>query len=240
MRYQEKVVMSGKILEYYRYSKPIFRGFKKNEKDKEKIKLDEESKTDPTLSSSNEKRDDNIIRAKTKIKRLVNSNSDMNKFVTLTFRKNITDIEIANKYFTNFIKKLKYKYLDLKYLVIPEFQKRGAVHYHLLCNLNFIPNKKLSEIWGHGFIKINRIKNVSSIGSYVSKYLTKDIKMSRKKNFFYSKNLNLPQEFVDKVEVENLSSFYNLPDSKPEYETIFSNEYVGNVEYKQFNLEKLT
>lgn len=40
-----------------------------------------------------------------------------------------------------------------------EFQKRGAIHYHLLCNLPFVSSKELAEIWTHGFIKIKKIED---------------------------------------------------------------------------------
>lgn len=62
-------------------------------------------------------------------------------FWTFTFAENLTDIDEANKKFKNwrdsFTRYLKRKYgIEFKYLGVPEFQKRGAVHYHLLTNLD--------------------------------------------------------------------------------------------------------
>ena len=78
-----------------------------------------------------------------------NYKTEWKSFITLTFGDNICDIEQANKYFslwtkryTNFCKKYGH---ELKYLGVPEFQKRGAVHYHLLlnvpCGTIFLPNQ---------------------------------------------------------------------------------------------------
>ncbi|WP_452176556.1 rolling circle replication-associated protein, partial [Kordiimonas lipolytica] len=64
------------------------------------------------------------------------------------------DVKESNYNFKKFIQRLNYKMdLKLKYSCVVEFQKRGAVHYHLLAyNLPFIENSKLAEIWGHGFV----------------------------------------------------------------------------------------
>lgn len=236
MYYTEKIVMSGKFLEYYRYSKALSKGFKK-EKPKSKLKQLEIDFSLPDIVIG--KRDDNISRTRTRIKRLVNSNLDLNKFVTLTFADNLKDIKTANRHFTNFIKKLKNKFSYLKYLAIIEFQKRGAVHYHFLCNLEYLPNAKLKEIWGHGFVRINKIKDVSNLGAYVCKYLNKDAgnkKMFGQKKYFYSKNLEEPQEFFNQKTINQLSDFYNLSELKPDYKSTFSNIYIGEVEYRQFSI----
>lgn len=239
MFYTEKIVMSGKFLEYYKYSKALCKDFKriKKEKLKNEPKQLEIDFSLPDIIIG--KRDDNISRTRTRIKRLVNSNPDMNKFVTLTFADNLKDIKTANRHFTNFIKKLKYKFSYLKYLAIIEFQKRGAVHYHFLCNLEYLPNAELNKIWGHGFVRINKIKDISNLGAYVCKYLGKDAnneKMFKQKKYFYSRNLEEPQKFYNEEAIKNLYNFYNLNNLKPDYKSIFSNKYTGEVEYRQFSI----
>jgi len=189
------------------------------------------------------KREDNISRARTKIRRLVNSNPDFSKFITLTFAENLQDIKIANRHFNKFIMRLKYQYPNLKYLSVIEFQKRGAIHYHFVCNLPRVENFLLRKIWKHGFVKINKIKKGSNLGAYVCKYLRKDMcnkKMFRKKKYFFSKNLEQPIKIFDSKTIKELSDFYNLSSAEPVYKTTFSNKYTGEVEYKQFSLKKLT
>ena len=116
------------------------------------------------------------------IKRIIDCNyDDKSTFLTLTFKENLQDIETANREFTLFIKRLK-RYLknqQLKYIATWELQQRGAIHYHLvLFSVPYIKNDKLSEIWGNGFIKINKIKETvknEAVGVYITKYFVKDL-----------------------------------------------------------------
>ena len=57
--------------------------------------------------------------------------------------------------------------------------------------------KELEKIWGHGFVKINKIDvdSKDNRGRYVSKYFSKDIDMKnyKQKAFFKSRNLKMPK-----------------------------------------------
>lgn len=109
---------------------------------------------------------------------------------------------------------------SLKYISIWERQQRGAIHYHvILFNLPFVDAKKLEEIWGNGFIRINLIeddkkekgkkkskkkqdKKASGIVSgYLTKYFIKDIdeRVRQKKAYFYSRNLERPKEQKERL-----------------------------------------
>ncbi|MCK5415933.1 hypothetical protein KAI92_00730, partial [Candidatus Parcubacteria bacterium] len=112
-------------------------------------------------------------RSTTIICNLVNCNECLNKFLTLTFAENVKDLNIANKEFTNFVKRIKKIYPYFLYVAVVEFHLRGAVHYHLVCNLEYIKKKRLEKIWGNGFLQINRIKNVNDLGRYFVKNFIK-------------------------------------------------------------------
>lgn len=113
---------------------------KKERKKKEVINKDQFVKIDRS----------NLIKTMTNLIDYVeNYKSEWKSFITLTFSDNVCDIDQANKYFslwtkryTNFCKKYGH---ELKYLGVPEFQKRGAVHYHLLlnvpCGTIFLPHQ---------------------------------------------------------------------------------------------------
>ncbi|HFU4138252.1 TPA: hypothetical protein ACGO73_002058, partial [Streptococcus suis] len=117
-----------------------------------------------------------------KIRYLINNNftgKPNELFVTLTYAENMTD---TNRLYTDikkFMMKLRYKYndvSDIDYLSVIEPQGRGAWHIHMLLRFNalssvFVPSHELAELWGHGFIKIERIQNVDNIGAYLSAYL---------------------------------------------------------------------
>lgn len=148
------------------------------------------------------------------IKRIIDCNfDDRSTFLTLTFKENIQDIERANREFTLFIKRLK-RYLknqQLKYIATWELQERGAIHYHLvLFSVPYIKNDKLFEIWGNGFIKINKIKETvktEAVGVYITKYFVKDLekKANQKKAYFCSRNLIKPKETKKKLDFDEMN-----------------------------------
>ncbi len=183
------------------------------------------------------------------IRRLANCNFDnlYDKFLTLTFADNMTNIAECNKLFKAFIRKLKSYKQDLKYLAVIEFQKRGAVHYHVLLNIPYIEQKQLQQMWGNGFVFINAITHVDNIGAYIVKYMTKDnndVRLMGKKAYLTSHNLKHPQKIInhnlkdfDKLE-NKLYYKYNLDNLKPEYEANFTSKILGDCTYKQYNLKR--
>lgn len=96
---------------------------------------------------------------------------------TITYKDNMTDSKVLYKDFELFMKKLKYKYKDVDYINVVEPQGRGAWHCHILLKFNsvkkiYIPNKEISEMWGHGFVTVKAIKrNIDNLGAYLSAYL---------------------------------------------------------------------
>lgn len=99
-------------------------------------------------------------------------------WITLTFGKNkVYNPKELYPIFTNFIKRFRYKFSSfvIDYIYIPEPHEKGDWHIHLLLKSNkdlYIKNSDLNKIWGHGFVKVNRLKDVDNIGAYVSAYLT--------------------------------------------------------------------
>jgi len=129
--------------------------------------------------------------------------------VTLTFHENTQDFEYTNKEFTNYIKRLNYyiygyKCSNLRYIGVPELQKRGAIHFHVLFfNLPFIDlkEKKVREewnsLWTNGRCPDLSCKdipgNAEGIAKYITKYMSKqfylDVFGSDDKQFFYDPSL---------------------------------------------------
>jgi len=179
----------------------------KNKGGRKYVKPDDEQIVKPEVTSAQRLvfSKKNSYNAKKKFIDLVNSNPDLNKFLTLTFHENLQDIEKANYEFKKFIQRLERLYPHLKYVCGIEFQKRGAVHYHIITNLPYIDVNYLAEkYWGNRFIKLNRIDHVDNLGKYISKYLTKayeDIRLTNKKKYFSSRNLLRPIRLYDDLAV---------------------------------------
>lgn len=115
-----------------------------------------------------------------RLRDLINNNFSGGKnelWITLTFDKNkIFQPKELLPYFEKFIKRLRYKYNNKKidYIYIPEPHEKGDWHIHLLLKSDkqlSIPNKVLAELWGQGFVKVNRLKDIDNVGAYVSAYL---------------------------------------------------------------------
>ncbi len=234
LAYNTKVIVSGRHIEVYQYENPVWRGYEPKENKNKEAKI---------LSPKEQEEEDarkiqfSVRRAKTEIRRGINANPQLNKFLTLTFADNLSDLSVTNPMFNKFIKRITYRYKDFQYLVVPEFQKRGAVHYHLLCNLPFIDVKELAKIWGHGFIRLNRIDNVQNVGAYISKYLSKELfneKLAGKKKYFRSSKLKKPTEFVGELAVKYAQKLEEQ--MTPEFEKEFISDYVGKVKYRVYKV----
>ena len=239
---KNKIRISGNVIETFDYG----RGYFLNYPSTNKVGRASQNTTEEDKKCNRKKV---LARASSNVRNFINANPQLNKFFTLTFKDNVTDLKYANKQFRCFIKRLN-RYLakigksSVEYVAVVEFQKRGAIHYHLLCNLPFISAKTLQEIWGNGFIRINKIDDVDNVGAYVTKYMTKDNEDERlvgNRSYFTSQGLNKPIEIVN-TDIENIIQsallLGDLTTKKEPYNTTFENEYLGTIEYNQIVLDK--
>lgn len=118
-----------------------------------------------------------------------NDKKQTTKFLTLTFQKEIKDITKANEELTKFFKRLSYHQFGIrknviKYIAVPELQKRGVWHFHIvLFNAKYTPFKDLIEIWGQGGVYINALRqgmDGTEIAKYITKYISKSMKIDKK------------------------------------------------------------
>ncbi len=195
----------------------------------------------------------NVMRSKLECQRLAKCNlEDWKSFITLTFADNISDLEYANKRFRLFVDKIQRVKKDFKYLCIPEFQKRGATHYHLLTNISIDDtslifaqedNKKFKHIkyWIDGFTTVEPLLKCDSkkVIGYISKYMTKDIdnRLFNRHRYFYSRNLKKPiVSYIDTDKVRE-KDFYTkkIQDTSLIYENEYLNPYDNSeVVYLEF------
>lgn len=123
---------------------------------------------------------DSLRKTFKKIRELINTNFTGAKnelSFTLTYGKNMKDVEVLYNDFKKFTKRLRYKYPNVDYLSVVEPQERGAWHCHVLLRFNdldkiYIANKEIEEMWGHGFVTVKAIRSdVDNLGAYLSAYL---------------------------------------------------------------------
>lgn len=260
--YDVKIIHCGDTYQIYKFDKTRS---KENKKDRDipiipKVsikdidtdnlyKLDRVEEVKPILLS-------NAIRSNLNCQRIAKANRDnWESFITLTFKENITDIVYANKIFNAWVSNVRKLKKDFKYIAVPEFQKRGAVHYHILSNLGkedtniIIPQKERTEktkdlttlfdvkYWSRGFARVDFIKgDYKKIYSYICKYMTKDIddKLFGKHRYFNSQNLNKPrEEYLDLTNERDLKYFNDIiNNSSIDYSSQYKDIYTdSNIEF---------
>lgn len=241
-----KIIANGHVLEVYEYEKGVYSGFDG--------KGGRRSKDDEKSDRSEEYRKQSNQKARNEVRRLVLSNFDEHsKFMTLTFKENKTGIKECNYIFKKFIERLRYhvrkhsKIDKFKYVAVIEFQERGAVHYHMICNAPYIKWDKLLKMWrgasgDEGGVDVRDIKNVDNIGAYMVKYMLKDMNDNRlagEKAYLSSRGLERSIVFRGNI-VQNILENYGIGEKTKK---VFTNSYIsehhGEVVYKEYNLKRL-
>jgi hypothetical protein len=198
-------------------------------------------------------------RSKKQFTRLIHANTNVwpepsgkilpPSFLSLTFAENITNLKEANAHFSRFIKRLNYlssngnKKSLLKYIVVPEFQKRGAVHYHVLFfNLPHIKKEKIAEAWGFGFIDIKKSKNVDKAIHYMTKYMSKELGSNMPKSarrYFSSNNLKKPITSRNEKQIKFFMDLYSERLEKIKtFEKQYTSKYSGDFNYFVYDFKK--
>jgi len=211
-----------------------------------------------TLSERNRertlgKRRDNAQRSGVAFRRVVCSNLTANEnplLITLTHKDNQTDLSESNRLFKLFIQRCRIKYgRAFRYIAVPEFQRRGAVHYHALfwglpTELYYRERetRELANIWGNGYTDIILTDGNQKLSSYLAKYMIKnleDLRLWNQKVYFCSRNIKRP------IVVSGLDTFdfiekdYNLNALTPNVEKTYDTKWLGEGRYRLFDTSNL-
>lgn len=208
-----KIISYGNTLEVYEYEKDVYRlvggshGKRKTDSgdtDMDVGRKDSLSERDSEIALG--KRSDNAKRSVMAFRRLVASNlggSTRPVLVTLTYRDNFTDLKGSYKHHSTFVQSLRHKFgKAFKYISVPEFQKRGAVHFHALywglpetVLLHERETREIAQIWGHGFIFLKNTDGDNKLAVYLTKYMSKaflDPQLKNQKAYTASRNVLRP------------------------------------------------
>jgi len=126
-------------------------------------------------------------------------------FLTFTLKDNVTLHGITNKAWSYFLKLMRERHELGNYLWVAEHQKRGAIHYHCLLDMPFIDYSEIKRIFKASFQLFNIavssensvsasksrgaiVHNVEMALRYITKYLTKQLKVDTKykQRFLYT------------------------------------------------------
>lgn len=166
-----------------------------------------------TVSRADDKRE--VSRSLAKLRNLINANvtdvANM-RWVTLTYRENMTDIKRLYDDFKKFNMRFVYylKAHDIEkpeYIAVVEPQGRGAWHMHVLYIWDgpapFIDNNSVfAPMWRHGFTKIKALRgDIDNLGAYLSAYLG-DMSLDEYVTLSDSERISLVREGCDVMERE--------------------------------------
>ena len=137
------------------------------------------------------------------------------RMVTLTYRENMCDRDLAYEHFGKFAKLCNKEFGSFENVAVTEKQKRGAIHFHVAIN-KYYPVMVLNRLWrqsigeredgqtsGHVHIKKKAAhiqpnsltkKVITGLARYMSKYMSKDIEGQEvgKKRYSSSRNIEKP------------------------------------------------
>jgi len=208
-----KIIISGNNFEVYEYEKDIvvLAGGSRRNHVHPSVDVDLGTDGEDPLSEQRSaakmgKRADNARRAAMVFRRIVSCNlvgSRKPTLLTLTYADNFTDLAGAYRHLTAFIQSLRYRFgKAFSYVLVPEFQKRGAVHFHAL--IWGLPKevfhteretRVLQTLWGHGFVFLKDTDGNEKLAFYLAKYFTKaflDPRLKNQKSYVASRNIKRP------------------------------------------------
>lgn len=122
------------------------------------------------------------------------------RWITLTYAENMTDTERLYSDFKNFWKRFKRRWGQAEYISVIEPQGRGAWHVHLIAIYDhrapFIDNAELAELWGQGFVNVQRVESIDNLGAYLSAYLG-DVEMKPGELYQVDPGCSIVEKTVD-------------------------------------------
>lgn len=248
----KKIIIYANKLELYEYEKDIVvlrrpsrKGRISNASDEDLGADGEDSLSDRLLG----KRQDNARRASLDFRRIVASNlggSTRPLLATFTYRDNFTELAGAYKHYSSFIQSLRYKYgKDFRYVCVPEFQKRGAVHFHALfwglpeeVFLQERTTRRIAQLWGRGYVYLKETDGDEKLSFYLSKYMAKafvDPRLKNQKCYVASQNILRPIVFKGFLPVQDILEDYKA-EEKPIVDREFNTKWLNRGRFRLFKI----
>jgi len=250
-----KIIIFGNNLELYQYEKQYYNDFKGgsrgNVKGESFVQYNATGGSDTLAKEQLGRRRDNAQRVLLAFRRIILSNltgSEGPILLTLTFREEIYELKDGYRAFSLFIQSLRYKYgKAFKYACVPEFQRRGVVHFHALfwglpTELFYSERRTrtVAELWGHGFIDMIMTDGRENLAYYLAKYMLKahlDIRLRNQKAYVCSRNIARPVVYSG-VPVWPILDDYGAVDNSLAEQREFDTIWLGRCIYQRYILSK--
>jgi len=248
-----KVIKYGKTLEIYSYEdspRPTSRKSRllATARRNQSLALSREAKVGQEEQRA-ERRRSSARRASMAFRRLVSANLGQPPhpiLASLTYAENMAEIGQGRKDFSAFIRHLQKRWGNsISYIAVPEFQKRGALHFHTL--LWGLPpglvetertTRLVASLWKQGFIDLKQTDGNAKISSYLAKYMVKGFKDKRlfgKKAYIASRNIIKPLIFKNTMAWGHLVE-HDLSTAEPVIEKEYMTQWLGMGRYSLYEI----
>jgi len=149
------------------------------------------------------KQDFSLTRARENLYRLITCNVKRHGnfkpvFFTLTTASQVSMFKESNRFIKAFIRRYNnYLGYKIKYVIVPELHKSGAIHYHgVFFNMPYVDVRFFRyQLWKQGYVDLQLPRKIKNVGAYLSKYMTKNYSEStplHTKLYFTSRGLYRP------------------------------------------------
>jgi len=247
-----KAIIYGQTLELYTYAKDIRPTGGKRRPTQSRIGLSnvgDDGK--PQKHFDAQKRRDNANRAGMAFRRLVSANLGQSSpplLVTCTYAQNQEDLRIGYKDFHAFIRAMRVTCgSEFRYIVVPEFQKRGALHFHTLFwglpeNLakEERTTRMVATLWGRGFVDVYLTDGNEKISTYLAKYMSKsycDIRLAGWRAYRASRNILRPRIERNLGGLAFVSEVYGIGgDNPPCEDKEYATQWLGKGRYRRYQI----
>jgi len=202
------------------------------------------------LKAWKSRRLDNKRRAVMAFRRLILANMAQSSpplLVTCTYSQNQKDLRIGYKDFIAFIRALRFKFgQQFRYIAVPEFQKRGALHFHTLfwglpsdLSATERSTRLVASLWNLGYVDVYLTDGDEKLSSYLAKYMSKahdDVRLFEKKTYRCSRNVYRP--VIEKnAMLVHLEYVYGIGvDNPPCKDKSFETQWMGQGRYRLYKI----
>lgn len=241
-----KCVQTGAILEIYTYEKEPSSMLRRGKR-----------RTLHTLESLRprdrvqKRRSDSSIRAQKSFRRLVAGNLSKGAPVLLTLTMlDIVGIRDAYRCYTAFGSRLRRFYgKHISWLSVPEFQERGAVHFHVLIwglpygiSTTERNTRRIQNIWSYGTVDLVETNGAPQLATYLSKYMSKTMQDDRlvgQKAYSSTRNIVRPVSTNSSTQIDFLRDEFgiNSGDNLPSYEFAYATLFLGRATYQRYDIK---
>jgi hypothetical protein len=172
----------------------------------------------------------------------INFENEKSCFITLTFADE-AEYELAVKGFKRFTRNARRQYNNFKYVATIELQQRGAIHFHIICNIAELEecSQFVSDYWTYGTHDVQSIYDKNKLALYLTKQFIAQDKTSplfNRRCYFVSQGLDKPY-VVKSWDISD--SAYNTIKSAVVDNLItrnsVTNSFSGSVNYNSYSVK---